>query len=46
MKIKTESASSVLSSAGLVFELGGQIVEAIVSKCEYLFSVLRGRVSF
>lgn len=39
MKIKTESASSVLSSAGLVFELGEQIVEAIVSKCEYLFSV-------
>ena len=38
MKI-TESASSVLSSAGLVFELGEQIVEAIVSKCEYLFSV-------
>ena len=39
MKIKTESASSVLSSAGLVFELGEQIIEAIVSKCEYLFSV-------
>ena len=31
MKIKTESASSVLSSAGLVFELGEQIIEAIVS---------------
>lgn len=39
MKIKTESASSVLSSAGLVFELAEQIIEAIVSKCEYLFSV-------
>lgn len=39
MKISTESASSVLGNAGLVFELGEQIIEAIVSKCEYLFLV-------
>lgn len=35
----SSSAPSVLGSAGLVFELGEQVIEAIVSKCEYIFSV-------
>ena len=39
IKINTESPTSVLGSAGLVFELGEQVIEAIVSKCEYVFSV-------
>lgn len=29
----------MLGSAGLVFELGEQVIEAIVSKCEYVFLV-------
>ena len=42
MQVNTAPTSvpSVLGSAGcLVFKLGEQVIEAIVSKCKYIFSV-------
>ena len=39
IKIKSETASSVFGSADLVSELGEEVIEAIVSKSEYIFSV-------
>lgn len=39
IKISSGTASSVFGSADLVSELGEEVIEAIVSKCEYIFSV-------
>lgn len=39
IKISSGTTSSVFSSADLVSELGAEVIEAIVGKCKYIFSV-------
>ena len=39
IKISSGTASSMFGSSELVSELGEQVIEAIVGKCEYIFSV-------
>lgn len=39
IKISSGTTSSVFSSADLVPELGVEVIEAIVGKCKYIFSV-------
>ena len=39
IKISSGTASSLFGSADLVSELAEEVIEAIVSKCEYIFSV-------
>lgn len=39
IKISSGTTSSVFGSADLVSELGEEVIEAIVGKCKYIFSV-------
>ena len=38
IKISSGTASSMFGSSELVSELGEQVIQAIVGKCEYIFS--------